>query len=113
MSAPTRDGVTGDIHDDVHDRDVDAYSAGERETTEGKVYTVTGGDWDSVLGAVEDEAEHAVRRGVLRPHVDDEALRAGGVDAEGLVPVPAGDGVDAALGGLAGPGVGVVGGAHR
>ncbi|MCW2610538.1 MAG: NADH-quinone oxidoreductase subunit [Actinomycetota bacterium] len=27
--------------------------AGERETTEGKVYTVTGGDWDTVLGGAD------------------------------------------------------------
>ena len=33
--------------------------AGTRETTEGKVYTVTGGDWDSVLGT-ELDAEHIV-----------------------------------------------------
>ena len=64
---------------------------------------------------VEDEPEDAVRRGVLRPHVDDEALLAVRV-GEGQVPVAAGDGVDAALGGLPGAGVRVglvVGGAHR
>src|SRR3712207_433621 len=48
-----------------------------------------------------------------RPHVDDEALLAVRV-GEGEVPAPAGDRVDAALGGLAGAGVRigrVVGGA--
>ena len=63
---------------------------------------------------VEDQPEDAVRRRVLRPHVDDEALLADRI-GEGEVPVAAGDGVDAALGGLprARVGVGgVVGGAH-
>ena len=27
----------------------DPYAAGSRETTEGRVYTVTGGDWDLAL----------------------------------------------------------------
>ena len=48
----------------------------------------------------QDQPEHAVRGGVLRPHVDDEPLFAagfaGGVDD--LVPVLAADVVDAALG---------------
>jgi len=34
--------------------------APSRETTEGRVYTVTGGDWDSVLGAPEGERERVV-----------------------------------------------------
>ena len=29
----------------------DPYAASERETTEGKVYTVTGGDWDTIVGS--------------------------------------------------------------
>ena len=54
----------------------------------------------------EDQPEHAVRRGMLRTHVDDQALaarrvaRVGGGDD--LVPVLPGDGVDAALLGFAG-----------
>jgi NADH-quinone oxidoreductase subunit D len=48
--------------------------AGVRETTEGRVYTVTGGDWDEVAGAaVEDERivvnmgpQHPSTHGVLR-----------------------------------------------
>jgi NADH-quinone oxidoreductase subunit D len=32
------------------DTTVDPYAASTRETTEGTVYTVTGGDWESVLG---------------------------------------------------------------
>jgi hypothetical protein len=62
---------------------------------------------------VEHQPQDAVRGRVLRPHVDDEALLAAEVAAEGLVPVAAGDGVDAALGGLPRPGVRVVRGAHR
>ncbi len=34
--------------------------AGAYDTTEGRVYTVTGGDWDSVLGAPEGERERVV-----------------------------------------------------
>ncbi|MCY7363707.1 MAG: NADH dehydrogenase subunit D, partial [Frankiaceae bacterium] len=56
------------------DQPVDAYAGGARETTEGTVYTVTGGDWDSVFGAgVEDEhivvnmgPQHPSTHGVLR-----------------------------------------------
>jgi NADH-quinone oxidoreductase subunit D len=44
----------------------DAY-AGARETTEGTVYTVTGGDWDSVLGAVDDEERIVVNMGPQHP----------------------------------------------
>ena len=61
---------------------------------------------------VEDEAEDTVRRRVLRAHVDDEAFLADGVPADGQVPVAAGDGVDAALGGLARAGVRVGRGGH-
>ena len=53
---------------------LDPYAAGARETTEGTVYTVTGGDWDSVLGeAIDDEhivvnmgPQHPSTHGVLR-----------------------------------------------
>jgi NADH-quinone oxidoreductase subunit D len=52
----------------------DPYAASTRETTEGTVYTVTGGDWESVLGeAVDDERivvnmgpQHPSTHGVLR-----------------------------------------------
>jgi NADH-quinone oxidoreductase subunit D len=37
----------------------DAY-AGDYDTTEGRVYTVTGGDWDTVLAAAEGETERVV-----------------------------------------------------
>ena len=58
----------------VDDVTTDPYSAGARETTEGTVYTVTGGDWDTVLaGAAEDERmvvnmgpQHPSTHGVLR-----------------------------------------------
>jgi NADH-quinone oxidoreductase subunit D len=51
----------------------DSY-AGTRETTEGRIYTVTGGDWDEVLeDAIADERivinmgpQHPSTHGVLR-----------------------------------------------
>ena len=45
----------------------DAYAAGTRETTEGTVYTVTGGDWNSVLGAAADEERIVVNLGPQHP----------------------------------------------
>ena len=57
---------------------------------------------------LEDQAEHAVRRRVLRAHVDDDALVGVTGVGEALgdgVPVLAGDGEDATLGGLAAAGV--------
>jgi NADH-quinone oxidoreductase subunit D len=45
----------------------DAYAAGTRETTEGTVYTVTGGDWNSVLGAAADEERIVVNMGPQHP----------------------------------------------
>jgi NADH-quinone oxidoreductase subunit D len=59
----------------IHDETLaDAYAATSRETTEGTVYTVTGGgDWDSVLANVDDEhivvnlgPQHPSTHGVLR-----------------------------------------------
>ena len=41
--------------------------AGSRETTEGRVYTVTGGDWDSVLGGNLDEERVVVNMGPQHP----------------------------------------------
>ncbi|HET8643526.1 MAG TPA: NADH dehydrogenase subunit D, partial [Pseudonocardiaceae bacterium] len=35
--------------------------ARERETTEGKVFTVTGGDWDAIVSAVNDDPINAER----------------------------------------------------
>jgi NADH-quinone oxidoreductase subunit D len=59
------------IHDDTSTRTSDPYApptpAGTRETTEGKVYTVTGGDWDSVLGADLDEEHIVVNMGPQHP----------------------------------------------
>ena len=50
------------VHDDVTSRRDDPYApptpAGTRETTEGKVYTVTGGDWDTIGADL--DAEHIV-----------------------------------------------------
>jgi len=41
--------------------DADPMAAGQRDTTEGRVYTVTGGDWDTVLeGAATDSDQHMV-----------------------------------------------------
>src|SRR3712207_2773278 len=58
----------------------DPYAAGSRETTEGRVYTVTGGDWDSTLGALDVSGEerlvvnmgpqHPSTHGVLRLVLD-------------------------------------------
>src|SRR3712207_6285727 len=54
--------------------------AGSRETTEGRVYTVTGGDWDATLGGVDLTGEerlvvnmgpqHPSTHGVLRLVLD-------------------------------------------
>ena len=57
---------------------------------------------DRLALELEHQPQHAVGRRVLRAHVDDDALfgRLLGAAAEDLVPVAAGDGVDAALGGL-------------
>src|SRR3712207_7311508 len=59
-----------DIRDDAPARD--AY-APERETTEGTVYTVTGGDWDTLLDEEHDDRivinlgpQHPSTHGVLR-----------------------------------------------
>ncbi len=45
----------------------DAYAGASRETTEGTVYTVTGGDWDSVLGAGVDDERIVVNMGPQHP----------------------------------------------
>ena len=51
----------------IDDVTTDPYSAGTRETTEGTVYTVTGGDWDSVLGAGVDDERIFVNMGPQHP----------------------------------------------
>jgi NADH-quinone oxidoreductase subunit D len=45
----------------------DAYSAGTRETTEGTVYTVTGGDWHDLLEAGRGEERMVVNMGPQHP----------------------------------------------
>jgi NADH-quinone oxidoreductase subunit D len=45
----------------------DAYAASSRETTEGTVYTVTGGDWESVLGGTMDDERIVVNMGPQHP----------------------------------------------
>ena len=57
----------GDVLYDVYEdedlgdsEDTSAYDSSPYETTEGRVYTVTGGDWDTVKGAPEGEKERVV-----------------------------------------------------
>jgi len=45
----------------------DPYAAGSRETTEGTVYTVTGGDWDSIADAASDDQRMVVNMGPQHP----------------------------------------------
>jgi NADH-quinone oxidoreductase subunit D len=45
----------------------DVYAAGERETTEGKIYTVTGGDWDQLLADSEGDQRMVVNLGPQHP----------------------------------------------
>jgi NADH-quinone oxidoreductase subunit D len=52
---------------EVLEEPVDAYAAGTRDTTEGTVYTVTGGDWDSLLQQVDDEERIVVNMGPQHP----------------------------------------------
>ncbi|MBW3638719.1 MAG: NADH-quinone oxidoreductase subunit D [Actinobacteria bacterium] len=49
------------------DSPTEAYQASSRDTTEGTVYTVTGGDWDTVLGANLDEERIVVNMGPQHP----------------------------------------------
>ncbi|MCA1685926.1 MAG: NADH dehydrogenase subunit D, partial [Planctomycetia bacterium] len=44
----------------------DPYAAGFRETTEGRVYTVTGGDWDTIA-PVSDEERLVINMGPQHP----------------------------------------------
>ncbi len=45
----------------------DPYGAGSRDTTEGTIYTVTGGDWDTVVGAAAAEERIVVNMGPQHP----------------------------------------------
>ena len=67
-------------YDPTRNDSTDPYAAGSRETTEGRVYTVTGGDWDSTVGALDVTGEerlvvnmgpqHPSTHGVLRLVLD-------------------------------------------
>jgi NADH-quinone oxidoreductase subunit D len=65
MSAPTHGSER--IEPELVEDDVDAYAAGTRDTTEGTVYTVTGGDWDSLVDEVDDEERIVVNMGPQHP----------------------------------------------
>ena len=45
----------------------DPYAAGERFTTEGRVYTVTGGDWDQIAAGAADDQRMVVNMGPQHP----------------------------------------------
>ena len=45
----------------------DPYAAGERVTTEGRVYTVTGGDWDQISAGAADDQRMVVNMGPQHP----------------------------------------------
>jgi len=45
----------------------DPYAAGQRDTTEGTVYTVTGGDWDAIREAAVDDQRMVVNMGPQHP----------------------------------------------
>ena len=45
----------------------DPYAAGERLTTEGRVYTVTGGDWDQISAGAADDQRMVVNMGPQHP----------------------------------------------
>jgi NADH-quinone oxidoreductase subunit D len=61
------DEPDADLAPEAPDAAPDAYAAGTRETTEGTVYTVTGGDWNSVLGAASEEERIVVNLGPQHP----------------------------------------------
>ena len=49
------------------DAPTDPYAAGQRQTTEGTVYTVTGGDWDAIAEAAVDDQRMVVNMGPQHP----------------------------------------------
>jgi NADH-quinone oxidoreductase subunit D len=55
------------IDDVAADTGSDPYAAGTRDTTEGTVYTVTGGDWDALVDEVEDDERIVVNMGPQHP----------------------------------------------
>ncbi len=61
----TSTGTTGSTR--LGEEPPDPYAAGQRETTEGTVYTVTGGDWDSLLTGGDDEQHMVVNMGPQHP----------------------------------------------
>ena len=69
MSAPTHgsERIEAEVLADGLDAHADPNQAGARSTTEGTVYTVTGGDWDSLLEQVDDEERIVVNMGPQHP----------------------------------------------
>ena len=49
------------------DTAADPYAASTRETTEGTVYTVTGGDWDELLGESSGDERIVINMGPQHP----------------------------------------------
>src|SRR6476646_1201021 len=59
-AAPSRRPTSGGATTDMSDTQADPYAASEAETSQGRVFTVTGQDWDSVVSGINDEHDNKV-----------------------------------------------------